>query len=265
MILELDHLTCGYGRHVITRDISFTVRSGEACFLLGPNGSGKTTLFRTILGLIPRLDGGIRLDGTDTGGMSHRALAQKLAYVPQAHTPPFAFTVRDVVRTARTAYVGLFATPGREDARMVERALDIMAIGDMGDARYTEISGGERQLVLIARAIAQGSRFLMMDEPTSNLDFGNQAYLLSRIRDLASEGYGIIMTTHAPDQAFSSATSTVLIHRGRIIARGTPEEALRPETLREAYGIPIHILRDGERRFCAPDLPAPDTSRRMEA
>lgn len=253
MRLELEHLACGYGEKVITQGISFSVHSGNACFLLGPNGSGKTTLFRTILNLIPRISGHIRIDGEDTRNFSHKALARRLAYVPQAHTPPFAFTVRDVVLTARTAYVGLFGAPTKTDEKAVDRALDIMGIRFMENARYTEISGGERQLTLIARAIAQGSDFLMMDEPTSNLDFGHQLLLLKKVRRLAADGYGIIMTTHAPDQAFASATKTILLHQGRILAQGTPEEVLTPHHLATAYGVTMHIVRDGPRRFCAPD------------
>lgn len=254
MNLVLENAACGYGTRTVARNISLSVSSGEALFLLGPNGSGKTTLFKTLLGLLPLQGGRITIDGADTTRWSQRRLAQKLAYVPQAHTPPFAFSVRDVVLTARTAHVGLFRAPGRVDTRIAEAALTTMGIARLADARYTEISGGERQLVLIARAIAQGAPFLVMDEPASNLDFGNQVHLMARIRSLTKQGYGLIVTTHAPDQAFCCAHKVAMLHKGQLAAYGPPADVLTAPLLEATYGVAVRIVREGETRTCLPTL-----------
>lgn len=252
MKLELDHVTCGYGRRSVVHDVSLSVSGGEALYLLGPNGSGKTTLFKTVLGLIPRLGGVVRIDDEDISSWSAQKLASKIAYVPQAHTPPFAFTVRDVVLTARSAHIGLFATPGRKDEAIAEAALVTMGIGHLAYARYTEISGGERQLALIARAIAQETPLLMMDEPAANLDFGNQQQLLDKVRTLTKMGYSLIITTHQPDHAFCSASKVAFLHQGRLIGLGTPEQVMTAETLGKAYGVNVRIIVNDGVRVCAP-------------
>lgn len=252
MRLELDHLTCGYGRRSVVRDVSLKVGSGEALYLLGPNGSGKTTLFKTVLGLLPRMGGTISMDGEDITDWPAQKLASKIAYVPQAHTPPFAFTVLDVVLTARSAHIGLFATPGRKDEAIAKAALATMGVGHLAGARYTEISGGERQLVLIARAIAQETPLLMMDEPAANLDFGNQLHLLHKVRALTQAGYGLIITTHQPDHAFSSASKVALLHQGQLIGLGVPEDVMTAEKLHQAYGVKVRVIVNDGIRICAP-------------
>lgn len=252
MTLELSSVSCGYGAKAVVRDVSFALHSGEAMYLLGPNGSGKTTLFRTVLGLMPPLAGHVRIDGADTAGWSRRALARKLAYVPQAHTPPFPFSVRDVVLTARTAHLDMFASPGKADGIVADRAMEAMGISFLANARYTEISGGERQLVLIARALAQEAEFLVMDEPTSNLDFGNQVRVLRRVKELASSGLGLLITTHMPDHAFLSATKVAVLKDGNILAIGTPDTVMTEDTLQAAYRLSLRIVDVGGMRVCVP-------------
>ena len=206
MRLEIERANCGYGGKPVVEDVSLSLDSGDVLCLLGANGSGKTTLFKAILGLL-RLNGGrILVDGADTASWPQRRLARTLAYVPQAHTPPFPFAVRDVVLMARTAHLGLFGSPSRRDAAIAEDAMETLGVSHLAHARYTEISGGERQLVLIARAVAQQSEFLIMDEPTSNLDFGNQVRVLRRVKELAGRKLGLLMTTHFPDHAFLCAS-----------------------------------------------------------
>ena len=191
MRLEIERANCGYGGKPVVEDVSLSLDSGAVLCLLGANGSGKTTLFKAILGLL-RLNGGrILVDGADTAAWPQRRLARTLAYVPQAHTPPFPFAVRDVVLMARTAHLGLFGSPSRLDAAIAEDAMEKLGVSHLAHARYTEISGGERQLVLIARALAQQSEFLIMDEPTSNLDFGNQVRVLRRVKELAGRKLGL--------------------------------------------------------------------------
>src|SRR5277367_1260532 len=188
MRLTAENLSVGYGDRVVGSGISLAVVPGEVLCLLGPNGSGKTTLFRTLLGLQPPLAGAVSIDGVPLEFLRPADIAQRLAYVPQAHVTEFSYTVLDVVLMGRTARLRSFASPGSEDLRVALNSLDSLGIGNLAGRDYTQISGGQRQLALIARALAQETPFLVMDEPTASLDFGNQAMILERIRELASEG-----------------------------------------------------------------------------
>lgn len=243
MILELRDLTCGYGQREVLSHVDLSVRAGENLCLLGPNGVGKTTLFRTILGAIEPLGGEILVDGKDLAGQSRRARARVMAYVPQAHTAPFPFHVLDVVLTGRTAHISLTASPSHHDNEVARASLETMGVADLADRPYTELSGGERQLVLIARALAQEPRVLIMDEPSSHLDFGNQVRLLSLIKNLVRErDLAVLMSSHFPNHAFAAASQAGLIKEGRLLALGPPEVVLTEEALEDIYGIPVRIL-----------------------
>jgi ABC-type cobalamin/Fe3+-siderophores transport system ATPase subunit len=253
--LEIERANCGYGGKPVVEDVSLALESGDVLCLLGANGSGKTTLFKAILGLL-RLNGGrILVDGVDTASWPPRRLARTLAYVPQAHTPPFPFAVRDVVLMARTAHLGLFGSPSRRDAAIAEDAMETLGVSHLAGARYTEISGGERQLVLIARAVAQQSEFLIMDEPTSSLDFGNQVRVLRRVKELAGRKLGLLMTTHFPDHAFLCASQVAVLKAGKLLAMGRPEDVLTQHRLESAYGVSLRIVKvDEGLRVCVPEM-----------
>jgi ABC-type cobalamin/Fe3+-siderophores transport system ATPase subunit len=242
MRLSVEDVTAGYGRKTVVHGISLAIESGEVLCLLGANGSGKTTLFKTILGLLRPSAGRVCIDGADIAHCSRVALARALGYVPQAHTPPFPFRVRDVVLMARSAHLRVFSSPGRRDVAVAEAALERLNILRLADELYTEVSGGERQLVLIARALTQESQILVLDEPTSSLDFGNQALVLRHIKELAAGGLGLLMTTHVPNQAFLCASRVALLKHGRMLALDRPEVALTQECLQEAYGTPLRIV-----------------------
>ena len=255
-MLDVDRLAFGYRGKPVGRDVSFTVAAGETVGLLGPNGCGKTTLFRTVLGLLPRQGGRVRLDGHDPALLARREVARRIGYVPQAQGGYFPFTVREMVLMGRTAHLSLFATPTARDDAVAERMLDALGMLHLADRRYTEISGGERQLVLIARALTQEPKLLVMDEPTANLDFGNQLLVLDRIEALARQGMAIILSTHDPDQAFRCCDRVVLLHRGRMLAHATPEQAITAAALKTLYGIDVQVIEidvAGRRlRICAP-------------
>ena len=255
MRLEIERAGCGYGGKPVVEDVSFSLDPGDVLCLLGANGSGKTTLFKAILGLLRLRGGRILVDGADTASWPQRRLARTLAYVPQAHTPPFPFAVRDVVLMARTAHLGIFGSPSRLDASIAEDAMETLGVSHLAHARYTEISGGERQLVLIARALAQQSEFLIMDEPTSNLDFGNQVRVLRRIKELAGRKLGLLMTTHFPDHAFLCASRVAVLKAGKLLAMGRPEEVITGRQLEGAYGVSVRVVEvEAGLRVCVPGL-----------
>ncbi len=256
-MLELQDLAFGYGARTVGSGVSLTLPPGETLCLLGPNGGGKTTLFKTMLGLLPPLHGRILLDGTDLSALPRREVAQHIAYVPQAHAAFFPFRVREVVLMGRASRLSAFASPGPADQAAAERALATLGIGHLSDRIYTEISGGERQLALIARALVGEPRLLVMDEPTASLDFGNQARVLGQVRRLSGRGIAVVLSTHDPGHAFLCADRVALLHAGRLAGLGPPGETVTPETLRLLYGVEVAVVPlPGEgRAVCAPVLP----------
>lgn len=239
--LELRDLTCGYRNHAVIRNISITIEEGDVLCLLGPNGSGKTTFFKTILGLLKCQKGEIYLDGHNIKNWSHSKIARSIGYIPQSHHPQFPFKVIDIVLMGRTAHLGPFAAPSEADIEIAEKAIDVLKINYLKDRIYTEISGGERQLVLIARALAQQSPVLLMDEPTASLDFGNQVMVLSRIQQLASSGLSIIMACHFPEHAFLYGTKTLLFRQGEVYGFGNPEATVTEDNIKALYGVDVEI------------------------
>jgi ABC-type cobalamin/Fe3+-siderophores transport systems, ATPase components len=240
--LEVKQACCGYGKRDVVEGISIKVESGEILCLLGPNGVGKTTLFKTILGFLKLRGGEILLDGENVQTWSRSRLAKAIGYVPQAHTPPFPFKVIDVVVMGRAAHLGITASPSKADIMIAEEALAILDVQFLKDRIYTEISGGERQMVLIARALAQKPKILVMDEPTSNLDFGNQIRVLEQINSLSRRGLGVIMTSHFPDHAFLCSSKVALMQNNNVFSIGSVEQVITEENLKSAYGVEVKIF-----------------------
>lgn len=241
MRLAAQDLAIGYGKHVVGHDLALSLDAGEVLCLLGPNGSGKTTLFRTLLGLLPRLGGAITVGDRSLSALSRREVARAMAYVPQTHAIHFPYSVGDVVLMGRTAHHGPFAGPGRHDRERVAEALDILGIGDLAARDYSRISGGQRQLALIARALTQDAPIIVMDEPTASLDFGNQVVVLNEIRRLAARGLGVVLSTHNPDHAFVCANTVLVLHEGAARAMGPPREVLTAALLSEVYGVAVEV------------------------
>ncbi|PKU25598.1 ABC transporter ATP-binding protein [Telmatospirillum siberiense] len=255
MGLEVDGLAIGYGRTVVGRDLSFTLAARQVMCLLGPNGSGKSTLFKTILGLLPALEGEVRLDGERVRDWSRRRFAKAIAYVPQSHRSFFSFTALDLVIMGRTAHIGAFAMPSGEDHDVAHASLARLGMDHLATRSFPELSGGEQQMVLVARALAQEARILILDEPTASLDFGNRVKLLREIRRLADGGLGVILSTHDPDHALQIADQVLLLHQGRALAAGSPAETVTAETLRQVYGVDVAILDAGAgRRVCVSSI-----------
>lgn len=263
-MLSLINVCFGHGRTIVGRDLSLAIEEGQVLALLGANGAGKTTLFRTILGLIPPLSGEILLDGTPLHSLSRRDQAIRIAYVPQAHEATFPFTIRDIVLMGRTAHLGHFEMPSKVDHQIADNALDEIGITVLADRPCTEVSGGERQMALIARALAQKASIIVMDEPASSLDYGNQIRLLSLIRHMASKGLSIILSTHNPEHARLVADRVALLHGGKLIGTGAPDVVLTAEAFKTLYGVDVEIeatSRTGSIIF----VPQFDTDTRKES
>ncbi|MDF3312211.1 ABC transporter ATP-binding protein [Rhodococcus sp. T2V] len=241
MALTVDHLTCGYRNRPVLRDINFTVEPGEVLCLLGRNGVGKTTLFRTIMGFLPPLGGTIRIDGTAARDLGRRDLARRIGYVPQSGGDVFNFAVSDVVLLGRTAWLGLRGSPTHRDRDIAADALHRLGLTDLADANFLELSGGQRQMVLIARALAQQPELLMMDEPTANLDLGNEARVLNCVAELAADGMAIVMTSHNPQHAFTCATTAALFQPGGDHHIGPVDEVLTALAMRDAYDVELLV------------------------
>ena len=252
--LEARALGYGYPGRPVGRRLGLALGAGDVLCVLGPNGGGKTTLFRTLLGLLPAQAGEVLLDGQALGAMSRGDVARRVGYVPQGHAAQFAFTVREAVLMGRTAHVGLFATPGVADRAAADRAIAALGIESLAGRVVTELSGGERQLAMIARALAQGARALVLDEPTASLDFGNQVRVLREIRRLAAEGYAVVFSTHDPSQAFLAASRVLLLAQGGAVRQGTPAEVITGDNLRAVYGVEVRVAEVDGARVCLPAL-----------
>jgi iron complex transport system ATP-binding protein len=242
LIVELENLSCGYGDSVVVTGVSAKVTSGEIFCLLGPNGIGKTTLFKTILGLIPSIGGRVSIGGKNAAKMSPKEIARVIGYVPQSRPPPFAFRVSDVIVMGRISRIGAWSAPGKPDYAVADNVMRRLGISYLKDKLYTELSGGERQMVLFARALASEPSFLMMDEPTSNLDFGNQAVVLANIRSFAAEGMGVIMTSHFPEHAFLCGAKVALMSPGNGFQVGKAPEIITEKNMSAAYESPVAVV-----------------------
>lgn len=257
MTLAAADLAIGYGRVEVGRALSLDLARGEIVMLLGPNACGKSTLFKTLLGLIPRLGGQVRIDGDDLDDLGRRALARRLAYVPQSLAGFFPFSVFDTVLMGRAAHTGPFDAPGRRDRAAADAALERLGLAELRERPFTQLSGGQRQLVLIARALAQETPYIVMDEPTASLDFGNQLRVLGHVRVLKDAGVGLIVASHDPDQALRIADRVLVMQAGRLAASGPPAEVLTAELLRRVYGVEAavaEVVADGRTlgRTCFP-------------
>ncbi|MBR3554282.1 MAG: ABC transporter ATP-binding protein [Oscillospiraceae bacterium] len=254
MSIEVRDLRFGYGSGEVLRGVSFTAPTGRLTSVLGPNGVGKSTLFRCLLGLMKGYTGSITVDGEDTRRLSARALAKKVAYIPQSHYPSFNYSVFNMVLMGTTSQVSLMSSPGEKQRRAAEEALERVGVAHLRDKGYTNISGGERQLVLIARALVQDAKVLILDEPTANLDYGNQIRVMEQLRELNTQGYTVVQSTHNPEQAFLFSHNVVAMQEGRVLAAGAPSLVVTEELMEKLYGADIRVcsLYDDRVRVCVP-------------
>jgi iron complex transport system ATP-binding protein len=262
MKLATHDLAFGYPERPVGHSVSLSVSPGEVLCLLGPNGCGKTTLFKTMLGLLRAQRGNITFDGDNISALTRPEVARRVAYVPQGSTAPFPYSAVDLVLMGRVAHRGLFAGPTSEDREAADKALSDLGIHALRDRDVNRLSGGQRQLVMIARALAQAAPLIVMDEPTASLDFGNQVTVLQEVRRIAERGAGVILSTHDPNHAFAVATRVALMHDGVLVVTGSPTQVLTAAHLTAVYGVPVTVetLASG-RAICSPALGGADIVR----
>lgn len=254
-LIEARNLTFGYDQsRTVFRDLSFTLKPGMLYALMGGNGSGKTTILRCLSGLLPGFSGAITLEGSPIQEFGRNASARKISIVPQEHTIIFPYLVRNMVLMGRAPYIGTFDLPGSEDREIARKAMEEVGILHLADKFYTKISGGERQLVLIARALAQGTPVMILDEPTSHLDFRNQTLIFSILRSLVRErGLLVIAAIHDPNHALHFSDEVLILHEGSILMSGPPEKVITRETIERVYHLEVDEMRqDGRIRGVIP-------------
>ncbi|MBN2690877.1 MAG: ABC transporter ATP-binding protein [Burkholderiaceae bacterium] len=246
-MIEARLLYAGYDRQSVVKGVSLRVAPGETVALLGPNGCGKTTLLKALCAIHPLQGGALQVDGRDLATLSAPERARRIAYVPQQHRLVFAYSVIDVVMMGCLAGRGLIARPTPADFAAVHAVLRQFGLHDLSIRSYAALSGGQRQQVLIARAVAQDAPYLLLDEPASSLDYGNQLRLLELLGQLRQSGRGVLFTTHHPDHAFVVASRVMLMQDGRFIAEGTPAQCMNREQLARLYVLPPDRLDEAAR------------------
>lgn len=259
-MIEVKAVYFGYAdKGDLLRNVSFSAAAGDVVCLLGPNGAGKTTLLRCLLYINKPNHGKIMVAGRDITAMKPKEKAQYVAYVPQSTSVVFSYRVIDVVVMGRTPHLTAMATPGARDIAIAENALVQLEISHLAQRHFDELSGGERQMVLIARALAQQAKIMIMDEPTASLDYGNQVRILKLIRVLSRQGYTIVMSSHFPNHAFLSSSRVLMMKNGVILEHGHPDKVITTENLTSLYATNIQVVNvtlpkysDEHMRVCVP-------------
>lgn len=241
MMLEVQGLNFSYKGHEVLKGLDFSADAGECICLLGENGAGKTTLFRCLLGFLRGYHGEILIDGIDSRQLSIQETAKKIAYIPQAHEPAFNYSVFETVLMGTNTQVGKLRAPGARERENAAEMMELLNISHLAERGYAELSGGERQLALIARALAQKSRILVMDEPTANLDYGNQFRVMRQVSRLAKKGYLVVLSTHNPEHALLYADKVLVLKDGQCTICGTPKSALTPAVIECIYGVSVEL------------------------
>ncbi len=240
-MIEIQNLSFSYGMRSVLNKVSLSAKDGEITMLLGRNGAGKTTLFRCILGLEKNYCGSIKISGREAKSLSAKEIARSVAYIPQVHYPSFNYSVLDMVVMGTGSQVFAFSSPKKQQYDAALSALDSIGIAHLANRSYCEISGGEQQMTLIARALVQGAPILIMDEPTSSLDYGNQLKMMEKAQQLSQQGYTVLMSAHNPQYALSYAHKAAALQNGAVLAHGVPSEILDKALIKELYGVDSNI------------------------
>jgi iron complex transport system ATP-binding protein len=258
--IQADGIGFSYSRDIaraIFRNVSLEVQPGQIFCLLGPNGIGKSTLLKCLGNILHIQQGCIRLNGRDLSELNLTDVAKHVGYVPQGLMSAFPFRIKDIIIMGRAPHLSLLASPSRADMEIAYKAMETVGVVHLADRPCNGVSGGEWQLTLIARALVQEPEILLLDEPTSHLDMGNQMKILQVIKDLADAGMTIVMASHFPDHAFLVSSVVAILNEGRIARQGTPDEVITEENMKTTYGVDVRIIRideGGVRKACLPAL-----------
>ena len=254
MRMKIENLHFSYGSRKVLKGVSFGIDDSGFVSVLGPNGAGKSTLFRCMLGLLEPSEGSVHICGRNIRQMPPAELSHRVAYIPQSHTPVFNFSVFDMVLMGTTAQLSRFSSPGKKEAQLAEAAMERIGISHLRDRGCGNISGGALQLALIARAIAQQAKILVMDEPSASLDYGNKLRLMETVKGLTREGYTVIQSTHDPDQAYLYSDQILALYDGKLLARGTPQETISSSLISRLYGVDVEVcsMHRDDVRVCIP-------------
>ena len=254
--MEIRDLCFSYGDAPILKHVNFKAHEGQLVALIGPNGAGKSTFFKCILKFLKDYSGQILLEGEDMKHMSRQQIAKKIAYIPQTTVPVFNYTVLDIVLMGLTGELRLLESPKEKHIAKAEKVLEDLGILHLRDRGFGRISGGERQLVLLARAIIQDAKLLIMDEPTANLDYGNQFRVMERIRGLVEDGYTVIISTHNPEHALLFAEKAFVLQDGEVKAAGPSKQVLTEELMQQIYDLEVKFIdtdfRGDDAKVCLP-------------
>jgi iron complex transport system ATP-binding protein len=250
-VIELRDLSVSFDGVYAVRGVSTSVEKGEWVVLIGPNGAGKTSALRALCGLLP-FEGRVLLDGRDTSTLGRRDVARLAAFVPQSPETPGELTVGEYVLLGRTPHIGYLATEGRADRIAAERALERLELVAFAERPLGSLSGGELQRAVIARALAQESQILLLDEPTTSLDLGRQQQALELIDSLRADGLTVVSTMHDLTLAGQYADRLLLLDRGSIVAEGVAADVLSESNLASYYGAQVRVVRDEDGIFVLP-------------
>lgn len=254
LILEVDSLAYSYGNGPVFDNVSFSLKKGDVMCILGPNGAGKSTLIKCIAGIFKPATGSIHIMGEDAASLGAIDIARRIGYVPQQNEVVFPFSVLDFVVMGRTPHIPLFSSPGAKDMEIAKEALEMVGISELAERNLASLSGGQRQMVLIARALAQQPSLLLLDEPTAHLDFGNQVLVLETVQKLAAKGISIVMNTHMPDHAFLVGSSAAALAEGKLVAVGEVATVVNSKMMSYVYGVKVTVrnIEDIKRKVCIP-------------
>lgn len=241
-MIEVKELSFSYPRLDVLKKLSFVIDRGKLVTVLGPNGVGKSTLFKCILGLHKNYTGSILINQTNSKSMSPKTRSEWLAYIPQSHLTSFDYSVLEMVVMGTSGSISKLSTPGHLQYEIAYHALEQVGLQDLSNRSFKRLSGGEQQLVLIARALAQQSKVFIMDEPISNLDYGNQHRVMTHIKALTDAGYTILLSSHNPQDAMLYSDQILALFHGKIIADGVPREVLDQALMEKLYQTPVDIL-----------------------
>jgi iron complex transport system ATP-binding protein len=252
---QVQGLCFSYDTGFSLNDISFSLNAGQLCAVFGPNASGKSTLIKCLAGIYRARCGNISFGGVNLANSKPAAVSKILSYVPQVHEASFTYSVMEMVLMGRNPYVNRFSTPSKDDFNKSLNALEKLNLHQLRNSLFAEISGGQQKMVLIARALAQETPVMLLDEPTAHLDFKNKLLVLKNIKKLVQDRQLIaLMSLHDPNEVSLIADQVIIMNDGKAVLQGEPEKTLTPETIKEIYGVDVEVLASGNRKMFAPSL-----------